>query len=234
MPAPAAKEIDMKRMLPGVLILLAAGTLGGAAPAAASVFCGCNGVVKLSFTAGPDLQSVLTTEPAADGLLHVEVWAVLDEVVEVEGPGGVFLHVGGFELELEVAGTEPVDILKQLRVPALDFGPRPTAVWAGLTEPARLQDGRLTLVRWLLKLPGDARDVRLDLTASQLLSCNELPDCPETDVRALYIGSVEIDQGGMFFGASCLPAYVNPSVDPASAPAGCTESFAEFGVFRRR
>ncbi len=199
--------------------------------AGASQFCGCNGVVKLSFAQQGEAQPTLTTTPDEDGFLHADLWAVLDEVVQVEGPGGVFLSIGGMELELKISGAEPVSIAKKLPLIGPEIGPRPTAVWMGVKGGARLVDGRLVLAQWHVTLPGDATDVRFDLDPAGTPTCANLADCRESGASAFYVGTVENQQAHLGFGAGYAPAVVNPTQEHDLAPVACRIPFQAVGVF---
>jgi len=218
--------------------ILSAALLGcallAAGPAAATVFCGGNGVVKLSFTPGPELQPVATVAPDADGVLQVQVWAVLDEVAQVEGPGGVFLTVGGFELGLVVTGAEATIVGKTIDIPHRDFATKPSECRGGTVPGELLKDGRLVLCHWTVALPQDARDVRFGLDPAAVPSCANLEGCPPDGVFAGYVGTIDANQENYFFGAGYAPAVLNPSAEPELAPVPCAVEYAEVGIFKAR
>ena len=205
-----------------------------ALPAAATVFCGCNGEVVLSFTEPPAMTSVLEIELVEDGLTSVDVYAVLDGVVELEGPGGVFLDLGGFELELCVTGAEVHAVDKKVLIPHRDFGARPTQCLVGTDPGVRIVGAPLALVRWRVVFKGEAQDVRFDLDPAGMLSCDRTPECEGCGASAVYVGSVDARQEGYLFGAGCVPAVLNPSAKPDLTPAPCNADFVEAGVFEVR
>ncbi|MEZ4387545.1 MAG: hypothetical protein R3D98_08190 [Candidatus Krumholzibacteriia bacterium] len=204
-----------------------------ATAAAASSFCGGNGIMILSFTPGPELTRVANADADAAGLVTVEVYAVLDQVAPADGPGGVLLAIGGFECELRIAGAEPLAVEKAVLVPHRDFGQRPTQIWAGVsTTGERVDQGPLTLVRWTVRFQGRPHDVRFDLDPAGLLSCKGLAGCAEAGVSAMYAGAIDVAQEGYIFGAGCAPAVLNPTGDPDLTVAPCTVGFADVGIFK--
>lgn len=215
----------MRHVLAGVMALA---LVGGAL---ASDFCGGNGTVKLSFTPGPEATRVST----ADAGEVVEVYAILDDVELVDGPGGVVLALGGFECELRIVGTQPLTVGKTLLLPGQDFGRRPTQVWAGLvSEHARLDRGPLTLIRWTLYFEEKPENVRFELDPEGLLSCSTMKGCPEANVAALYNGSPDARQEGYLFAAGFAPAVLNPTAEPDLAEQPCAVGFADVGIFSSR
>ena len=70
--------------------------------AAAAQWVGENGVIRLSFTEEPHLQSVLNAEPGEGGMTIVDLYAYVDEFEPVTYEKEEFLGVGAFELKLAV------------------------------------------------------------------------------------------------------------------------------------
>ena len=210
------------------VLLLALACAGGAA---ASEFCGGNGVIKLSFTPGPEITRVADAEPG----MPVDVYAVLDEVALAEGPRGVMLTIGAFECELRITGAEVLSVVKTVLLPHIDFGRRETQVWAGMrTLDNRIDQGPLALVRWTVMLGGEADNVRFDLDPAGLLSCEHFEECVGSNASALYIGTVDVGMDGFVFAAGCAPAVLNPTGEPDLTVAPCTLHFTEVGVFKAR
>ena len=200
-------------------------------PAAASDFCGGNGVVKLAFADTPELPAVHTASPDQTGMTVVDVWAVLDGVDRVEGPGGVFLAIGGFELTLDVQGAEAIILEKQVAFPYRDFGSSKAECRVGTHPGQPFTDGRLTLVRWRVGFEGEVADVIFDLAPDGAASCATLDGCPGSGSRALYAGTVESRQEGFLFGAGSRPAVLNPTGEVDLAVRPCTVSWREVGIF---
>jgi hypothetical protein len=211
--------------------------LGGlllAVPAAASTFCGCNGEVALSFTSPPELTRVAEVAPAENGLIIVEVHAVLVDVAELEGPRGVFLDLGGFEMELRVSGAEPLAIAKEHLIPFRDFGGRPTQCVVGTSPGQPVTKGPLALVKWRVTFQGAVEDVRFDLDPAGLISCERTEGCEGSGASVMYVGTVEAGQENYIFAAGCLPAVLNPTGEPDLDPVPCVISHEDVGVYQPR
>ena len=213
-------------LLASLLVVLVSGM-----PATASEFCGGNGVVKLAFADTPGLPATETASPDQTGMTTVDVWAVLDEVDRVEGPGGVMLAIGGFELTLDVQGAEPIILEKEILLPYRDFGQSQAECRVGTHPGQPFTDGRLALVRWRVGFQGEVSDVVFDLAPDGAASCATLEGCPGSGCRALYAGTVESRQEGFLFGAGSRPAVLNPTQDPDLAVRSCTVGWREVGVF---
>jgi len=212
-------------------VMLCLMSLALAAGASASVFCGGNGLVTLSFTPAPEITRVAEAEAGEP----VEVYAILDGVELVDGPGGVVLAMGGFECELRIIGAEPASVDKAVLVPHRDFGQLPTRVWAGFAaEGVRLDRGPVALVRWTVSFDEKPVDVRFELDPEGLLSCAGLEGCLEANVTAIYNGALDVRQESRFFGAGFAPAVLNPTGEPDLAEHPCTVGFAEVGIFKAR
>jgi hypothetical protein len=215
----------MRNFVAAVLLVVAL-------PATATVFCGGNGNVHLSFTEGPELQSVHHVETTADGVVMVDVYAVLQDVVRVDGPGGAMVSLGGFELDLRITGAEPQAIEKKVLIPHRDFGGRPTQCLVGTHPGEKIMGTSLPLVRWRVVLSGELADVRFDLDPAGLHSCATTAGCPESGASALYVGTPDAGQENYLFGAGCMPAVLNPSGEPTLELVPCTASVAAIGVFQ--
>lgn len=204
-------------------------------PAAASTFCGCNGTIKLSFSEGPTIEPVARMSPGDGGLVVVDVWAILDDVAPMEGPGGVFMALGGYEFELQITGGEPFAVVKTLTAPNRGFGQRPTQVWAGTSyDGMRVDRGPIALCHWTVLFRGEVSNVRFALDPAGLLSCEGMATCDGNGVQALYCGSSDARLEDHLFGAGCQPAVLNPTDDADFEPVPCTLGFAEVGVFTPR
>lgn len=222
----------MRHPIPAVILVT---LLLAAAPAAlATTFCGCNGDIALSFTAPADLTPVTTADMDDKGLTTVEVYAVLDGVEELEGPRGVFLDLGGFELDLRISGAEAVGVEKEFLIPYRDFASRPTQCLVGTHPGERVVGGPLALVKWKVTFLGEVADVRFDLDPDGMLSCERTEGCLGCGASMVYVGTMDAGQEGYLFGAGCMPAVLNPTGEPDLTPAPCTEGFAEVGVYAPR
>jgi hypothetical protein len=212
-----------------VAVLLLAG-----GPAAATVFCGGNGLVKLSFSAGPELQPVAEVAAGQDGVTSVQVWAVLDEVVPVEGPLGALLALGGFELGLQVQGAEATVVEKVIDMPFRDFAESKALCRVGTVPGEPFVDGRLVLCHWTVLLKGEVRNVRFSLDPEGMPSCDGIEDCAGSGASAVYAGAIDAGQENHLFAAGQVPAYLNPEGTPDILPEPCYVDFREVGIYTER
>lgn len=202
--------------------------------ALASHFCGGNGMVKLSFTAGPEIEAAKTVEPGEGGLTTVQVWAVLDEVAPLEGPLGAFLALGGFELELVVEGAEFTITEKAVDIPYQDFGASVAQLRVGSVPGEPIIGGRLVLCHWTVLFTCKAADVRFSLNPKGIPSCNGDKDCAASGASAIYVGSVDSGQEGEIFGAGYVPAVLNPTMKLEMKAVPYRVGFEEVGRYKLR
>jgi len=218
----------------GAFLLLAAVTSLAPDPAAASVWCGENGVVKLRFGDTADGPSVLVAEPDELGLTRVTVSAWLTEVDPMALNGEAFLMIGGYELQLVVTGAEPLAVRKILPEGIVDLAQEPVGCLVGLNRAVRLSTAGVKLVGWEITFKGGADDVGFSLKPEGILTCGTTPGCPGTGTRALYIGSADAQMLSEVFGAGCAPAYLNPAGEPDLAVQRGTSSWQDVGRFEAR
>ena len=201
------------RVLLGVAALLLA-----AAPAAASNWCGENGLIRFSFAEGPDLQPVLHVEPDANGITQVDLWVWLSDVEPMALEGEAILAVGGFELELVVEGAEAFVTGKEFVAEGLNVARDQWGCILGLNPNPRLEDGRCLLVRYSLLFQGKPQDVRFSIRPEGIVSCGTVAGCEGSGTRALWIGPSDADLLSEIFGAGCVPAWLNPTGEPDLTP----------------
>jgi hypothetical protein len=202
-----------------------------AAPALASIWCGQNGVVRLSFTQAETLQSVTTVAPGENGVTLVDVWAYLDEVEPMERDGEVFLAIGGFELKLVIEGAPGSIVKQEFPFPRLNIGPELGFCVVGIDPSARLVKGRTELVHWQVMFPQPPQKVVLRLDPDSVPSCKTVEGCPGSGSFAIYTGTVDADQVSDLFGTGCVPAYLNwPQAPEVKALRG-TSSWRDVGVY---
>lgn len=219
----------------GWALALVAAWLGGATPAAASEWCGENGLVRFSFAAGDSLVETLQTGEPEGGLTIVDVYAWLTGVEPVARRGDAFLRLGGAELKLQVTGAEASIIAQDFTdAKALNVGEAPGTVAVGFHPGLRVQNGRVLLVHWKLLFQGRPRDVRLGLDPTRLRSCATLPGCPESGTQALYAGADAANQLDSLFGAGYVPAWLNPTAEPDRTPVTGKVGWREAGVYQAR
>lgn len=217
------------------LAALAAAMLGPAGPAAASVWCGENGLVRFSFAAGDSLVETLVTGEPEGGVTVVDVYGWLTGMDPVARHGDAFLRLGGAELKLAITGAEASIIAQEFPdQKALNVGAAPGTLAVGFHPGLRLQGGQVLLVHWKLLFQGRPQNVRLGLDATELRSCATLEGCPGTGTQALYAGADAANQLDCLFGAGYAPAWLNPAGEPDRTPVTGTASWRDVGVFEAR
>jgi hypothetical protein len=205
-----------------------------AGAAAASTWCGENGVVRLSFS-GESVEPVARVEPDGDGLTAVDVYALLCDVAPLQHRGEAFLAIGGFELQLLVEGAEATVGGKTYPGKVIDIGTGPRRCTVGFDPSLPLEkDGTTELVHWRVEFAGPVSDVTFRLDPSALTSCAELAGCPESGTQALYTGSVAAKQVQDIFGAGYVPAVLNPSGEPDLAPVRGGVGWEQVGYYAER
>ncbi|MCP4574251.1 MAG: hypothetical protein GY838_17965 [bacterium] len=198
------------------LVLLAASTL---APdhAAASTWCGENGVVHLRFGETVDGPGVLEAKADEIGLTKVTLSAWLMDVEPVAIEGEAFLSLGGYELQLVVKGAKPLTVRKILPEGIVDLAGEPAGCLVGLNRSLRLTDEGVKLVSWEILFQGETANVRFELKPEGILTCESTSGCPGSGTRALYIGSNDAQMLSEVFGAGCQPAVLNFTGKPNMA-----------------
>lgn len=221
-------------MLPAMALMTGL-MLSVALPAAASVWCGDNGLIRFSFAAGDSLVESLTTGEPKDGVTVVDVEAWLTGVDPVARDGDAFLRVGGVEFTLSITGAEATVISQEFAEPkVLNVGQVPGQVAVGFNPGARLIGGSALLVRWKVLLQGRPQNVRFGLDPTGLRSCSTTAGCPEAGPQALYVGAASANQLGFMFGAGYAPAWLNPEQEPDRTPVTGTVSWQQAGIFQAR
>jgi hypothetical protein len=214
----------------GLMVALVA-LVCAAAPAAASVWCGHNGVLKLSFSDGEGLTPLTTLEPDESGLVMVDLYAVLDEVEDAYKNRERFVAIGGMEMKLVIEGAEGRIIAEDFPVQVFNFAKLKGQCFVGYTKPLRLNDGRATLAHWTIMFRGRPENVVFRLDPGGLMSCRSLKGCQDGVTPMLYAGTMASDQLGDFFAAPYVPAYLNWDGMPDLAPVGEGTGWREVGVY---
>jgi hypothetical protein len=184
----------------------------------ATRWAGENGIVRLAFDEGEQLETVKTVAPDEHGTVTVDVYAVLSDVDPITVQGERFLAVGGFELKLMVEGAEPLIVDETYPFPHFNVSQEKGACMVGISPGQSLVDGRATLVHWRLMFMGDPKNVRIGLDPAGLHSCRTLPDCPDSGTQALYVGTADSQLNGVMFGAGYAPAFLNWEGEPDTEP----------------
>lgn len=220
-----------------VAIAAAAAALAGlAAPAAASLYGGHNGTVRLSFApgdsaAGDTLQAVRTAAAAGPEGVIVDLYAVLDGVERILYQKQQVRALGGFELKLKIEGGPAEIIAQEFPVRAWNMVQTPGHCYAGVYPELPLRDGRGVLVHWRVRFPETPRNVRFALDPAGLYSCETLDKCPESGAQVLWAGSAVARQEELIFAAGWAPAYLNWEGTPSLAPVAGTWSWRDTGLF---
>ncbi len=210
-----------------LMALLLAGT------ASASTWCGQNGVMRLSFSAGDSIVAVTTAEPGSAGKTIVAVYVVLDEVEPVSRDGERFLGIGGFEARLTVDGATDFTIkAAQFDYQAFNLARITWQCRVGILDGLILQDGRAILAYWIVIFNEPPRNVVFRLDPKGTISCETMSGCSESHPYALYTGTVTSNQAGSMFGTGYVPAYLNWEGEPDLAPVLGTNSWREVGVYQ--
>lgn len=209
--------------------------LGAARPAAASTWCGENGLIRFSFVEGDTIVESLVTGEPQGGVTIIDVTAWLTDMDPVARNGDAFLRLGGAELKLKITGAEASIIAQDFFDPhALSVGTVPGNVAVGFHPGQRCGDGYVKLVHWKVLLQGRPTNVRFGLDGSELRSCATQPGCPEAGTQALYVGADAANQLDCMFGAGYVPAWVNPDGEPDTTPVTGKVSWRDVGVFLAR
>jgi hypothetical protein len=199
-------------------------------PAAASTWCGENGVVRLSFTKGDTLQSVATIAPPTQGPTLVDIWAYLDDVDPVEIKDEKFTGIGGLEMRLVIDGAEGAIVKQDFPFVHVNVSPSPGLVLVGIDPGQKLQQGRALLVHWQVAFMQPPQDVTFRLDPNSLQSCKTMPDCVGSGSYALYTGTVASNLVTYIAGAGCAPAFLNWKRAPELRPLRGKTSWQDVGV----
>ncbi|HPF71326.1 MAG TPA: hypothetical protein PLQ13_11695, partial [Candidatus Krumholzibacteria bacterium] len=168
-----------------ILAILALAALAtAAAPAAASHWCGENGLIRFSFAEGDTLVPVAHVEPDQDGVTRVTLQVWLTDVEPMAHDGEALLGVGGFELALEVEGGEVFIADRIFPSMAMNVAKDEWGIVTGLNPNPRLEDGRALLVTYKLMFMGRPENVRFGIRPEGLYSCPTVDGCAGSGTRA--------------------------------------------------
>ena len=201
--------------------------------AASAQWCGENGLIRFSLVEGDEIESVRHAEPE-NGVIQLDVYAWLTDVVPVKRDGEAFLATGGFEFDLVIEGAQAFVLEKKVPIHHLDMGKTNESLIVGLDPGLTLIGGRTMLVQWKVMFQGKPEDVVFRLREDPGLSCKTVDGCVECRSPGLYIGVEGSNQLTCFFGAGYVPAYLNPTGEPDFTPVTGSCGFEDVGVFERR
>jgi hypothetical protein len=222
----------MKSRVSWVLLVVFSVSLAGV-PAAQAGWCGENGIVRLSFTPGPDLTPVAQVEPE-NGVTMVDLYAWLTDVTPLKKDGEAFMGTAAVEFTMVIDGAEGFIIKEEFPQQSYQMGKEPGSVIVGLSPGLRIQDGATELVHWQIMFQGKPENVVFRLDPDQLLSCGRTEGCPGSGVSALYTGTEDGQSLGSIFGAGHQRAYLNYSGKPDLEPIHGTVSWQDVGEYQLR
>jgi len=202
--------------------------------AAASTWCGENGLIRFSFVQGDSLVTVLHTDDSGNGVTSFQLYAWLTDIDPVAKDGEALLHLGGLEMKLSITGAEAFILEQEFPYEALNVGRGMGHIVAGLHPGAKIKDNQVFLVRWKVMFQGRPENVRIGLDPAGLLSCADLDGCPECETVALYAGNQSSNLVGTIIGAGYVPSWVNPTEEPDQTPVTGKCSWRDVGVFTGR
>jgi len=221
----------MKRHFVTLLLL---SSLFVAARADASIWSGENGLIRFSFVEGDSLVTVLETGEAAGGVTRLNVYCWLSDLDAVAHDGEAFLHIGGFELALDIQGAEAFILSQVIQGKNLNVGKETGRIAAGLHPGLKILDGQVLLATWEVMFQGRPENVRFGLDVTGAMSAATLEGAPKGEVQALYVGSESSRQLMYMFAAGYEPAWLNPLGDPDQDPVRGPQSWQDVGVFEAR
>ncbi len=216
----------------GLMIFTTA--LALATPAVATTWCGENGLVRFSFTAGDSLVPVLDSGPAAGGVTRIDLYAWLTDLDRVKHEGEALTALGAYELSLDIAGAEAYILKQELPAEGFNVGKAQGTIAYGLSSGLSLSAGKVMLAHWQIMFQGRPENVRFGLDPQGLQSCAKTEGCPEAGAQALYVGSASSNQLNMMFGAGYVPAWLNPQGEPDLTPVRGNSPWQKVGVFEPR
>lgn len=214
------------------LVLLTAVLLP--ASSSATVWCGENGMFRFSFVEGDSLVTVLHTEETSGEVTFFDVYCWLTDVDPITREGEVFLHVGGFELKLDITGAEVFILEQDFPSEALNLGKELGHIAAGLHPEQKIKDGQVLLATWKIMIKGPVENVRFGLDPSGLMSCAEIKGCVKSDPPALYVGNESSRQEGLLVGAGFVPSWINPTGEVDQTPVHAKQNWRDVGIFTAR
>lgn len=201
---------------------------------AAAEWCGENGLIRLSFTEGEQLQSTMTIGAESKGVTMIDLYAYLTDMDSIKRDGEAFLGVGAIELSLVVEGAEAFITSQDFPVANRSVGRRPGEVIVGLDPGIKLEEGQTQLVHWQVMFQGTPKNVKFTLDPDGGISCGRTPGCTEARPYALYTGTNASRQISSIFGAGCVPAYLNFEGEADVSPLRGNETWKDVGIYDKR
>lgn len=204
------------------------------AGAAQAQWCGENGVIKLSFTEAPSLQSVATVPAGDKGVTIVDLYAYLTGVEPLQKDGEAFVAIAGLEMTLLIEGAEGFITAQDFPMKNRSVGRRPGEVIAGMYPGISLDQKQTQLVHWQILFQGHPQNVVFRLDPDGGVTSKRTPGVREAHPYALYTGTEASKQVGSIFSAGYVPAYLNYSGKPDLTPLRGKVTWQEAGVYQKR
>jgi hypothetical protein len=221
----------MKRYLATMLMLA---TLLVALPTLASTWSGENGLIRFSFVEGDSLVTVWDSGEASGGVTKLKVYCWLTDLDSVKHDGEAFLHIGGYELALDIQGAEAFILGQDIPGKHLNMGKEKGQIAVGLHPGLKITGGQVLLATWELMFQGRPTDVRFGLDKSGANSAATLEGAPKDELQAIYVGSESSRQLLFMFAAGYEPAWLNPTGEADQTPLSGPQSWKDVGVFDGR
>lgn len=217
----------MKKIVLTLLMLLPAGQ-------SMALWCGQNGVIRLSFTPAPDLTAVHAAEASEKGVTIVDVYAYLTDLDPVKKNSVIFTGVGGLELNLIIEGAEGFITSQEFPIQNRSLGRRPGEIIAGFYPGIELQGEATQLVHWQVMFQGTPEDVVFRLDRSDGITAQRTEGLAGMQASAYYTGVDANQQLGDLFAAGSVAAYLNYTGEPDLAVKDARVSWQEVGVYEAR
>ncbi len=222
----------IKKCMIHLSLILAIMVLGSSF--ALAEWCGENGLVRLSFTAGPELQPVNNIEASSKGITMIDLYAFITDMDPIKRDGEAFLGIGALELSLVVEGAEAFITSQEFPVANRTVGRRPGEVIVGLDPGIILEKDHTQLVHWQVMFQGTPKNVVFRLDPDGGISCKRTPGCEEARPYALYTGTNASRQISSIFGAGCVPAYLNFEGEADLKPQRGKQTWQDVGIYDKR
>ena len=202
--------------------------------ATATDWCGENGLVRLSFTEGEELQAVKTVETSGKGITTIDLYAYITDMDPVKRDGEAFMGIGAVEFNLVIEGAEGFITSQIFAMANRSVGRKPGEVMVGLDPGLPVKGGSTQVVHWKVLFQGNPENVVFRLDHKELLSCVRTEGCPDAHPLALYTGNDASKQLGSLFGAGYVPAYLNFRGEPDLTPVRGKQTWQDVGIYEGR
>jgi hypothetical protein len=226
-------EKSMKVLLHSILLTMLL-LIGSADLASASGWVGENGLVRLSFTKGEELQGVTNVSEGEGGVTIVDLYAYLTDVDPVKLNGEAFLGLGAMEMTLMIEGAEGKITSQDFPVPCHSLGRNTGEVMAGIPDGLELEKEATLLVHWQIMFQGQPKNVVFRLDVDGGITRHRTEGVKEAQPYAMYTGRLVSKQHTSLFGAGYVPAYLNYEGETDLTPIRGKESWQDVGVYQKR